>query len=102
METLFLPFQIFQMIPALAVLPALAMAALMFTGDHAKPHRPTQLVVSCMVLWVAYAVWEYRVQVWAETQTAPIRVDLLLIAPFLIITTTWSCVAIFRWRQRSG
>lgn len=102
MDILFLPFQVFQLIPALALLPALAMAALLLWGHQDNPHRPTRLVVSCIILWVAYAVWEYRVQIWAETEVAPIRVDLLLIGPLLIIMTAWSCIALARWRRRPG
>ena len=101
MDTLFLPFNIFQMVPVLAVLPALLLAALLFMGNQLKPHRPTGLVGSCILLWLAYAIWEYRVQIWAETVTAPIRVDLLLLAPFLTIMTVWACIALFRWRKRS-
>lgn len=102
MDILFLPFQVFQMLPALALLPALAMAALLVLGNHNNTQRPTRLVVSCTVLWIAYALWEYRVQVWAETEIAPIRVDLLLIGPLLIIMTACSCIALARWRRRPG
>lgn len=102
MEILFLPFQIFQMVPALALLPALAMAVLLLSGRHKNTQRPTRIAVSCIVLWIAYALWEYRVQIWAETETAPIRVDLLLIGPLLIINTLWSCIVLVRWRRRSG
>lgn len=99
MESLFIPFQVFQVMPATALLPGLLLAALLTVGNHDKSQRPTRLVVSSIMLWIAYAAWEYRVQIWAETESAPIRVDLLLIAPLLIVATTWSCVAIYKWRN---
>ena len=102
METLFLPFQIFQQTPAMALLPALVLAALLLVGDRSQPQRPTRLVVSCITLWIVYAIWEYRVQVWAQTEIAPIRVDLLLIAPLLIIATFWSGIALYKWRHSTG
>jgi len=36
---------------------------------------------------------------WAETVTAPIRVDLLLIYPLLIIFTLYAIFALWRWRR---
>ncbi len=34
-------------------------------------------------LWLCDGVYEYQMHLWAQTVTGPIRIDLLLVAPFL-------------------
>ena len=47
-------------------------------------------------LWLGYAYWEYSVQIWAVDEIAPIRVDLLLICPVLILISLWSLMRYWR------
>jgi hypothetical protein len=99
MEVLFLPFQVFQLFPVLAIVPALLMTVPLMVNRKAISAGPRKTVLFSSGLWLLYALWEYRVQIWAETETAPIRVDLLFIAPILLMVTTWSCIALWRWRN---
>lgn len=102
MEVIFTPFTVFQACPMLAIVPAaLIMAPLLLTKGDTEA-KPTKMVLSCACLWIAYSLWEYRVHAWAENEVAPIRVDLLLIAPLLLITTVGACVALVRWRHKSN
>ena len=39
-------------------------------------------------VWVMYGLWEYSVFIWSKTEHTPIiRVDLLLIYPFMFVVT---------------
>jgi hypothetical protein len=96
-EYLFAPFAIFQLVPAFALVPAAVLGWLQYRAAKQQPgSKPQYLGFITSLLWLAYAVWEWRVKIWAETVTAPIRVDLLLIYPLLIILTSWSLFAIWR------
>ena len=44
--------------------------------------------------WAAYAAWEWLILV--RTPEANIRVDLLLIYPFLVILSVWALCRLFR------
>ncbi|MCB1385361.1 MAG: hypothetical protein KDJ80_05425 [Nitratireductor sp.] len=52
------------------------------------------------ICWAAYAVWENWVQY--QTPDADIRVDLLLIAPILLVVSIMALVALFVRRKRDG
>jgi len=45
--------------------------------------------------WVGYGIWENRMQAWSETVVAPIRIDLLAIAPILMAVSVIALVFIF-------
>jgi formate hydrogenlyase subunit 3/multisubunit Na+/H+ antiporter MnhD subunit len=96
MTYLFAPFVIFQLFPAAALLPAAGLLALLLTRKN-KLQR-SSVVPACLtaLCWVGYGYWEYRVKIWALTEIAPIRVDLLLIYPVLAIMTFWSLIVLYR------
>ncbi len=96
MDHFFAPFVIFQLLPIAALIPA---AAILFVvlrlrnnQVHNKPHGLIILGVVIGLLWSAYGIWEHTVKLWAENESAPIRVDLLLIYPLLSILSIWFAI----------
>jgi hypothetical protein len=53
--------------------------------------RPPRMLLVAAAAWLAYAAWEWLVQV--RTPEADIRVDLLVIWPVLAVLSLW---AVFR------
>jgi hypothetical protein len=74
------PMRLFLARPYLALVPALAFAA----GFRAlRGRRGAGLLLSAAILWALYAAYETYMRHWSKTVVAPIRVDLLLLAPVL-------------------
>jgi hypothetical protein len=94
-EALIKPFVGFVAFPVLALAPAVLFAWLW--SARARPTRASMPVGIAAVLWFFYAVWEISflfrpVREW-------IRVDLLLIAPILLVASAWALVAWYRARR---
>jgi len=86
-EILFLPFIVFIFAPPLALLPAVLLAGC-FKRHRAQLTRSgRKWVLAGAGSWLAYAIYEWAVWVWSKGVTAPIRIDLLLIAPLLYVLT---------------
>jgi formate hydrogenlyase subunit 3/multisubunit Na+/H+ antiporter MnhD subunit len=96
MAYFFAPFVIFQLFPAAALLPAAGLLAFLLTRKHKLQRSSVVLACLTALCWVGYGYWEYRVKIWALTESAPIRVDLLLIYPVLAIMTVWSLLVLYR------
>jgi len=78
--------------PHLALIPALFFTATAVwwrrSGlGHPRYRSVTWRLAACALLWVGYAVYEFAMWRWARTVKAPIRIDLLLIAPVLYAMT---------------
>jgi hypothetical protein len=101
LQVLFLPARVLHDRPALALLPAAALAAMAFAARARPRHAPAFLwPAGTAVLWLAYAAYELRMRAWERTVTAPIRVDLLVVWPVLAIATLASAIAWLRGRVR--
>ena len=87
MEILLYPMNLFIEHPYLALLPAFAFGAVYASLYRKRGAGPRRFVLLTAVVWVLYAIYEWRMSIWARTVTAPIRVDLLLIAPVLYFVT---------------
>jgi hypothetical protein len=83
LEIFYLPFQALILAPPLALAPALLLGVCLRRNRPRLSRAGTGWVVAGIVLWCAYTLWECAVWVWSQDVTAPIRVDLLLIAPLL-------------------
>ena len=47
-------------------------------------------ILTLLIGWIAFGVWEYFVSQWSEEIVGPmIRVDLIIILPGLIFLTIW-------------
>jgi hypothetical protein len=80
MEILIIPFKLFVLFPPLAILPAVCFFFLYKKFDL-KRHLGMSL------LWLTYTLYESAMWYWAKGVVAPIRVDLILIAPAMILST---------------
>jgi hypothetical protein len=89
----FAPFAILVARPYLALAPAL-----IFGLGYARmqPAAPRSLLAATLV-WALYAAYEIYMFFWAKTVVAPIRVDLLLLAPVLYLVTVLAAVG--WWRE---
>jgi hypothetical protein len=100
-ELLFLPARLFHDRPLLALVPAAALAAMAHAARSRPRHAPAFLwPAGTAVLWAAYAVYEVRMREWERAVSAPIRIDLLLIGPILLVATLASAIACARGRVR--
>ncbi len=89
-EILLSPFKIFTSFPVAALVPALVF----FFLYRAKQSKR---ILITAILWAIYAVYEsYMTYVWSRTVVAPIRVDILLIAPVLYAATIIALAKFFR------
>jgi hypothetical protein len=90
LELVFRPFSPFVLHPGriamVAALLLLAYLALHWTGRF----RAWPMAVAAIV-WGLWAPWEW----YANAMKWDIRVDLLLVCPFLVVVTAWAVVASF-------
>ena len=73
--------------PVLAFLPAAAFALLAWRM-RGRGRFPFAAPAAASALWTLFGVYETAMHEWEKTVTAPIRVDLILLAPVLWIVTT--------------
>ena len=98
MEILFLPFQIFILFPPLAFVVAGVFLAL-FLNARKKLKSVNFLLLITVIVWFVYGLWELYMHYWSKTVVAPIRVDLLLIAPLLYLISVLGLVSYYRLRK---
>ena len=72
--------------PVLAFLPAIVFA-LLALAMRGRARRPFLALAAASVVWTLFGVYETAMHEWEKTVTAPIRVDLLLLAPILWLVT---------------
>ncbi|MCA9408372.1 MAG: hypothetical protein H6755_02590 [Candidatus Omnitrophica bacterium] len=80
-EFLFLPFQLFLLFPYLSFVLAGTFYVLF------KRKKKGVLLIPALS-WLIYGVWECYMWFWMKTVIAPIRIDLLLIIPYLYVIST--------------
>ena len=87
MEILFFPFVLLIAVPGGAFLPALLL--LLWVGRRWTHLGAFRRWVSgaAVFVWLTYALYETWMYFWMQSVIAPIRVDLLLIAPLLLLAT---------------
>jgi len=82
----------------LIALPYLALVpALLFGRAYRASGRPrAKGALVAAILWALYGLYEGYMFFWSRTVVAPIRVDLLLLAPVLYLATA---TGILSWRR---
>lgn len=80
LRALLAPFVFCAEYPAAALLPAIAFAAFALRRQNAGL-RWTIIITA--IAWIAYAMYAWRMKMWAATQIAPIRLDVFLVAPVM-------------------
>jgi len=101
-EALLYPINWFIERPYLAVFPALIFGLCFFGLRHSSSAAPRRNALAASILWLVYAIYEWRMQVWSETVSNPIRVDLMVIAPILYAGTAgglFGLVVCFRFAR---
>jgi len=91
-----------QAFPVGASVPAIVTLAAMLHGCSRVPAGDRQtalvLVVLSTSMWLCYGLYEHQMQQWARTVIAPIRADLIILAPLLYAAT----VSLFRFWSRAA
>ena len=100
MELLFYPFAVLIAIPGGGLLPAPLLFFAFFRCKQRLGGFNRGLVLFSTLAWFGYGIYETRMYFWMQTVSAPIRVDLLLIAPILSALTLWSLIVLVRRRKQ--
>jgi hypothetical protein len=93
MKTLYYPINWFIERPYLAILPVLIFGFCYFGLRSGSARVARRITLTVAILWLLYAIYEWRMFLWSQTVSAPIRVDLLLIAPLLYLITISGLIA---------
>lgn len=86
LDLLFGPVVVLHDRPVLAFVPALAFL-LLAVAIRPRARRPSIVLSAAAVVWMLSGVYEMAMHEWEKTVVAPIRVDLLLLAPVLWLVT---------------
>ena len=90
-RAIFSPIGIIVSAPGVALLPA----GVFLGGWWTSPRNAASSgVLIAGIAWLMYTIYETRMYFWAKTVHAPIRVDLLIIAPVLYLL---SIVGVASW-----
>jgi hypothetical protein len=87
----FFPIALLTVYPLGALIPS-GFFLVFYLGLRGKAGQPELKRASFWTLvagliWLVYALYEFKMHQWAKTVTAPIRVDLLLLTPVLYFFT---------------
>lgn len=97
-EIFYAPMSLFTKLPYLAFVPTLIFAASWLAAPTKK--RSRHFIAFAAVAWAIYGVYEIYMAEWSKTVSAPIRADLLLIAPLMYVCTSIAAVILIqnRWK----
>jgi len=99
-EILALPFVLIISVPGGAFLPAGALAIWVGRRWSSLGGLRRGIAGGSVIVWIAYAAYETWMYFWMQSVVAPIRVDLLVIVPLLLVATLAALIACFgRGRQ---
>ena len=101
-ELLYLPFVGMMAFPGAALLPGLVLGIAAWLRKHRLTPRTRRFVVIVILLWLVYGVYETVMHFWMQSVIAPIRIDLLLIAPVLTVLTLVAVLGLFAGAKRSA
>jgi hypothetical protein len=96
-RAIFSPISIVVSAPGAALLPAgVFLSGWLISGRKAASSG----ALIAGIAWLMYTIYETRMHFWAKTVHAPIRVDLLIIAPVLYLLSMVGVVSwIVGWRR---
>lgn len=86
-ESLVVPFAFLGSVPGGALVPALLLGLWVRSRWPNLGRSRRTVAGGAVLLWFIYAAYETRMYFWMRSVIAPIRVDLLLIAPTLVFAT---------------
>jgi hypothetical protein len=103
MKMVYYPINWFVERPYLAIFPVLIFGFCYFGLRSGAAKVARRIALTAAILWLLYAIYEWRMFLWSQTVSAPIRIDLLLIAPVLYLITAVGLVAsILGFRRTSS
>ncbi|HET7434049.1 MAG TPA: hypothetical protein VFN10_04965 [Thermoanaerobaculia bacterium] len=85
---------IFLISPAAALIPAAVFLILTRLRFRSLLPGARVLAILPVIAWIAYAIYEWRMQIWSRSVIAPIRIDLLIIVPILLIASLCGAIAL--------
>ena len=98
LEFFYLPFMALIAVPPLAIVPSVLFGLCLRRHRARLTRSGTAWVVTAVLSWLVYTVYECAVWIWSQSVTAPIRVDLLVIAPMLYVLSFLGFRACWRVR----
>ena len=99
MEIIYLPFLALIAIPPLALVPATVFGFCFRRHRQHLAHSGRRLIAAATLAWLLYALYESVMWIWSRDVIAPIRVDLLVIAPSLYVLSLLGARACLRVRK---
>jgi hypothetical protein len=82
---------------AVAIAAVFAIALMLRRGAATRSLRVT--VLFAIAIWIAFAIYEWRMNEWEHTVVAPIRVDLLIALPVLAVVSIIGIAALVPRKQ---
>ena len=106
MELIFLPMNLIMIFPPIAALIAVGFGycwlSLLRGKWVARGPFGLKSVLAAALLWLCYFFYESFMYYWSRSVIAPIRVDLLLIAPLLYLISFFGAVACVSAARKGG
>lgn len=93
-EFFYLPFVLMMAFPGAALVPGVLLLALFLRRRQAVTGQRRRLAGVAVAAWLAYGIYETGMYFWMQTVIAPIRVDLLFIAPVLYLLAVGALLAL--------
>lgn len=99
MGILYLPFIALIAVPPLGLVPC-PLLGICFSRHRSRFSRwGATWVLGASLAWLVYTIYECAVWAWSQSVIAPIRVDLLVIAPTLYTLSFLGCRACWKARR---
>jgi len=102
MEILLYPILPLLAVPGAALAPGLLLALAFHRRRQGLGALRRAVAVAACAAWLLYGAYETWMYFWMQTVIAPIRVDLLLIAPLLYLAAAAGLLAVFAGRRRGS
>jgi hypothetical protein len=102
LEILFFPIVLMASLPGTALIPAAIFVGFYFKRRTRISKLGRILTICVTFVWTIYGLYETGMYFWMKTVIAPIRVDLLLIAPILYLVTLVATVALIKTKRATA
>jgi hypothetical protein len=95
-QIVFAPFLPCVAYPWIALLPASCFALIAALRWSRSTTRVRWGLALAAIAWLGYAIYEWRMFLWSQTVSNPIRVDMLFVAPIVYFFTIVGLIAAWR------
>lgn len=101
MDLLHIPFVAMTSYPGAALVPGVVILVALLLRGRRLQGTGRVFVAGVAVLWLIYGIYETVMYFWMQTVIAPIRVDLLFLAPLLWAFTAAALAVLLAGARRS-